>query len=114
MRISDWSSDVCSSDLEVAAHGGRLPGDEFRGEVQRRAGAVAAGRGDGQAQAGDAQFGQAFGLQQAAVAEVGQAGLPAAVDRKSLVEGQSVSVRVGLGGRVIINKKNKPRAIPRW
>src|SRR3546814_9746314 len=23
MRISDWSSDVCSSDLEVAAHTGR-------------------------------------------------------------------------------------------
>src|SRR3546814_8105913 len=26
MRISDWSSDVCSSDLEAAAHGNRLHG----------------------------------------------------------------------------------------
>src|SRR3546814_17346531 len=30
-------------------------------------------------------------------------------DRKSVVEGKSVSVRVDLGGRRIINKKNKNR-----
>src|SRR3546814_17013941 len=29
MRISDWSSDVCSSDLYYRAHGFRLKGCEF-------------------------------------------------------------------------------------
>src|SRR3546814_16734611 len=32
-----------------------------------------------------------------------------AVDRKSVVEGKSVSVRVDLGGRRIINKRNNRR-----
>src|SRR3546814_10777022 len=27
MRISDWSSDVCSSDLAIAIAGARVPGD---------------------------------------------------------------------------------------
>src|SRR3546814_2666226 len=29
MRISDWSSDVCSSDLELLTHGVALPLDRF-------------------------------------------------------------------------------------
>src|SRR3546814_13680324 len=34
-------------------------------------------------------------------------GVPAPVDRKSVVSGKSVSVRVGLGGRRFIKKKKK-------
>src|SRR3546814_13779094 len=30
LRISDWSSDVCSSDLPAAAHAGRIPGTTRR------------------------------------------------------------------------------------
>src|SRR3546814_21155280 len=67
MRISDWSSDVCSSDLPTR-----------RDQPSRPA--------------------------------RGRAGRPAptprrAADRKSVVEGKSVSVRVDLGGRRIIKKK---------
>src|SRR3546814_18577641 len=76
MRISDWSSDVCSSDLE-AEQGRRgvrveLHADAVVGEIE-------AAEGGDQAVGGD---------------------------RKSVVEGKSVSVRVDLGGRRII-KKNR-------
>src|SRR3546814_19185724 len=86
MRISDWSSDVCSSDLTVPVingltdlshpcqivadlltvveHGVALPGSQW------------AWLGDGK-------------------------------DRKSVVSGKSVSVRVDLGGRRIVKKKMK-------
>src|SRR3546814_2782704 len=36
MRISDWSSDVCSSDLLIADHGGAVPRD--RESLERLAG----------------------------------------------------------------------------
>src|SRR3546814_13175348 len=35
--------------------------------------------------------------------------LPSIADRKSVVQGKSVSVRVALGGRRILNKKNSPK-----
>src|SRR3546814_9247961 len=43
MRISDWSSDVCSSDLCAQGEGRALPGAErqLRGQGQRREGRVA-------------------------------------------------------------------------
>src|SRR3546814_9016503 len=49
MRISDWSSDVCSSDLRAypsaaCAHGGIRHADPRRRQV-RRAGGVPPGRG---------------------------------------------------------------------
>src|SRR3546814_10890913 len=39
MRISDWSSDVCSSDLRVImfGDGGLVGGDDLRAGTQRRA-----------------------------------------------------------------------------
>src|SRR3546814_12141060 len=71
MRISDWSSDVCSSDLSSsAAEGGRAV-------------SVIAD----------------LGVEQP-VERVDHE-----VDRKSVVWGKSVSVRVDLGGRRIIKKK---------
>src|SRR3546814_4909571 len=52
MRISDWSSDVCSSDLEAAPTG--LRGQGFSAGVSGAAGAgVAAGSGAGVAGAAD-------------------------------------------------------------
>src|SRR3546814_3299603 len=86
VRISDWSSDVCSSDLEAVL---RLrddigAGDLAPGDAQREAGSFRCWRGGG------------FG------AELWGVG----IDRKSVVQGKSVSVRVDLGARSIIKKKS--------
>src|SRR3546814_17178911 len=88
MRISDWSSDVCSSDL--AAHAGEI------------------------AQLGLAQLDAMRRLdilanQPLQIAREPRPGSIGAValDRKSVVSGKSVSVRVDLGGRRILKKKNK-------
>src|SRR3546814_4499142 len=78
MRISDCSSDVCSSDLAVPRDG------ISRREFGQPAAAHGAARGLARTAGGDARQG----------------------DRKSVVSGKSVSVRVDLGGRRIINKKN--------
>src|SRR3546814_2071000 len=71
MRISDWSSDVCSSDL-------------FSGLSSTR-GLAGAGRG---------------GRTPSGISVI------PLLDRKSVVEGKSVSVRVDLGGGRITKKKN--------
>src|SRR3546814_13983756 len=80
MRISDWSSDVCSSDLCGVVLG--------LGLMRLFAYGV-----DSSGGIGDLRHLIAYGL--------------AAGDRKSVVEGKSVSVRVDLGGRRIIKKKKK-------
>src|SRR3546814_11784230 len=85
MRISDWSSDVCSSDLVA----GRL--NVSRQPVTH---ALAVLKAQG--------FLEASGRQGLTVAPID----PALLDRKSVVEGKSVSVRVDLGGRRIIKKKH--------
>src|SRR3546814_21194524 len=89
VRISDWRSGVCSSDL----HGvGLAAGDHAGGEdvavLVHHALAVALQRA----------------LPAEALVEVVHV---ARIDRKSVVEGKSVSVRVDLGGRCIIKKKMK-------
>src|SRR3546814_15490024 len=93
MRISDWSSDVCSSDLkgvdaavaeQVDAH---LPGLETRRDEQRVHHVLKQRLGLGIAQ--DRLRHRGAHRQ----------------DRKSVVSGKSVSVRVALGGRRIITKK---------
>src|SRR3546814_19696401 len=86
MRISDWSSDVCSSDLVVAGDA-RAGFDHALAERERRVGIRTAG-----------QERRYVGRQ------VGVVGLE---DRKSVVWGKSVSVRVDVGGRRIIKKKSK-------
>src|SRR3546814_1956489 len=86
MRISDWSSDVCSSDLHESVFrevGGLEP--ESAADVARD----------------DAKLG--FGNVEDVLRQFGARGMG---DRKSVVYGKSVSVRVDLGGRRII-KKNK-------
>src|SRR3546814_17777026 len=95
MRISDWSSDVCSSDL-----GGKLP------QAPRR---MAAGRC-----LRSARFARSaasvLGYRTVFHGERGNGGRDRrgrqrAGDRKSVVEGKRVSVRVDLGGRRIFKKK---------
>src|SRR3546814_13425882 len=101
MRISDWSSDVCSSDLDqivqrfgtdvVAAVTGRSrriirkssPGGIDRLAVENRAGSA------------NLAETQAFMADQKRIL----------IDRNSGVEGKSVSVRVDLGGRRFIEQK---------
>src|SRR3546814_5030268 len=96
MRISDWSSDVCSSDLDMLAvdpdlrHAGAAAG--------LLAHFLALGSVIGDIDLG---IGLAFPVEQCLGARA-----VATQDRKSVVEGKSVSVRVDLGGRCII-KKNK-------
>src|SRR3546814_8701728 len=77
MRISDWSSDVCSSDL--AAHGRE---------------AVDVG---------------AFVAMGGIAAESQQRGADVVSRSEERRVGKSVSVRVDLGGRRIIKKKNRTK-----
>src|SRR3546814_12434125 len=91
MRISDWSSDVCSSDLADRLDPGphaRPPADVAkRGMTEQRV------------VRRDQQLGVGRLIEVPAVAVT--LGLE---DRKSVVSGQSVSVRVDLGVRRIIKK----------
>src|SRR3546814_14478874 len=120
MRISDWSSDVCSSDLAV----------QDRQPVEH----IPTGGGDVQVdgvRGHPAQFGSEVGRRDAPEADlvvdvdlgdVGRdvldfepvADLPrgAGVDRKSAGKGKGGSVRVDLGGgRMIANKQYCTREI---
>src|SRR3546814_10917066 len=71
MRIGDWSSGVCSSDLIRVHTAGRM--DSYVGLLMQHGG--------------------------------GFISLAKGKDRKRVVLGTSVSVRVDLGGRLIIQKK---------
>src|SRR3546814_12295544 len=99
MRISDWSSDVCSSDLSIVVEengrresgyfglGGRYMYDHLFEEGQWN-------------RAIDEALAQALVNLRAVDAPAGEM-----TDRKSVVSGKSVAVRVELGGRRIIKKK---------
>src|SRR3546814_12613269 len=107
MRISDWSSDVCSSDLlpgrkiiytnASADHAERVM--ERLGISRHFSGVfdiIEAGYLPKPDAAGYATVIERFGI---------APGKAAMVDRKSVVLGKSVSVRVDLGGRRIMKKK---------
>src|SRR3546814_15871021 len=117
MRISDWSSDVCSSDLFALAvvilfhhEARRQLGDVGTDDALERARAqdnVAGGL------VADVHAGQQIGV--AALEGVGgdEHGIPvkhhavadaAFLDRKSVVSGKGVSVRLDFGGRRTIKK----------
>src|SRR3546814_15018320 len=107
MRMSDWSSDVCSSDLtsskivlettsdaRVKSFATMMIGDHGKSTAMLKSAAAAS----------DVKA-PPPGLtpdQQATVAALQQA---RGVDRTSVVSGKSVSGRVALGGRRIIKKK---------
>src|SRR3546814_16061241 len=93
MRISDWSSDVCSSDLLADA----FVVQQITIAPQHEAGLIA-GQGSGDRDEAALRLGIDVLYPQADQEIEG-------LDRKSVVEGKSVSVRVDLGGRRIIKKK---------
>src|SRR3546814_11298997 len=116
MRISDWSSDVCSSDLPRTARAVSIHpspnapptpqptalrtaglGSRQEGLEARSLGRPQSRRRSRQAQAG----GRKRRSPLAADGRVGEK------DRKSVVEGRSVSVRLDLGGPRNIKKKKK-------
>src|SRR3546814_17151910 len=104
MRISDWSSDVCSSDLKWDRRtlvrtviGGTAANPSGRIAVLRRSRRSAS---DSLRQyRADWPFGAVRWIDAGADYIIEQ-------DRKSVVLGKSVSVRVDLGGRRIITNKS--------
>src|SRR3546814_19593185 len=103
MRISDWSSDVCSSDL-LTREGERVRMVCFSfGAV---IGSVASGllgdRVSSFTGVGAAGFGKRGRVTEDMIRITPD-------DRKSGVSGKRVSVRVDLGGRRIIKKKKTPK-----
>src|SRR3546814_12358603 len=93
MRISDWSSDVCSSDLLVAV----------RLQDMADAAALLAGHLDVDLAAAPWIDDRRLAAGADQIGEVGEA---LRLDRKSVVKGKSVSVRVDLGGRRFIKKQS--------
>src|SRR3546814_6042557 len=110
MRISDWSSDVCSSDLiEMVEKGGGVHAAQRAVQLERR---QRERRGEALREhdlkdvAGDdiiLRGGHHLGIAAGGKLrrEIERR------DRKSVVSGKSVSVRVDLGGRRIHKKKKK-------
>src|SRR3546814_14810425 len=92
MRISDWSSDVCSSDLASGCAGlsNSMRISSSESQPARLASAISA----------SLSLTSQVALKESTLGRV-------SLDRKSVVLGKSVSVRVDLGGRRIIKKKNK-------
>src|SRR3546814_16158529 len=126
-RISDWSSDVCSSDLDVVSMARPLLADPdfVKKAAQGRADEINTCIACNQACLDHAfqlkmasclvnprachetelNYTPAANRKRIAVVGAGPAGLATATDRKSVVEGKSVSVRVDIGGGRIIKKK---------
>src|SRR3546814_16585521 len=102
MRISDWSSDVCSSDL-VREDGPHPHLHRHQPHPHGKEAAHAAGPGG----RGGGQGGQTGARIYRRRRVLGRGCGAFRQDRKSVVEGKSVSVRVDLGGRRIIKKKKK-------
>src|SRR3546814_19294165 len=111
MRISDWSSDVCSSDLETAvgiAVSSQLLDRLFQQSVRQVIEPLRYGQAHGRAEDEAGLSRRTLGgLAQQFYTGIGQQGVWA--DRKSVVEGKSVSLRVDLGGRRNHQKKTKTR-----
>src|SRR3546814_15098894 len=113
MRISDWSSDVCSSDLDrckdrriifhfityvAGSNGEDSEGQSQRTSNQKHACACQPLKG---------RSVDRHPVTQKEDAHQKEISLHIfGVDRKSVVKGKSVSVRVDFGGRRIIKKKN--------
>src|SRR3546814_19290906 len=98
MRISDWSSDVCSSDLDL------LQAFDTAARIHDGASiALPPDSGDG---AGADTSAKHPALRQVAVAAAAQDERRLALrDRKRVVNGESVSARIDLDGRRILQKK---------
>src|SRR3546814_17699092 len=132
MRISDWSSDVCSSDLAIRlgeddykVFGGRAnegavivsqedyPVDFSRNLACRVGNIVPIDTFETAVRSVNA-YTQTIGiyperLKEALRDRLAFQGAQRIVDRKSVVLGKSVSVRVDLGGRRLIKKKKRQK-----
>src|SRR3546814_10996361 len=121
MRISDWSSDVCSSDLRTSnsttrstiSAGRRMPQRSCWDEQHGRTHST-----DGRKNNGGAPHRQVCPHAGGERSRVGpgrnRSCVPAAQnreedDRKSVVQGKRVLGRVGIGGRQNIRKKKKTK-----
>src|SRR3546814_17943471 len=106
MRISDWSSDVCSSDLERTrtSTGLHPQTPEACASTNSATSAWVAEHSDLRV---DSRLRLATFLVPLPPSSrgLGRCPLTAETDRKSVVSGKSVSVRVDRGGRRIIKKK---------
>src|SRR3546814_11769193 len=121
MRISDWSSDVCSSDLCGRSRRGRgrvggawrLGDGALEGRRQGSGDGIEPGERHHRAErVDDASDDRRWKAERRDLCGEQAGDLVvelAAGDRKSVVEGKSVSVRVDLGGRRIIKKKKKKK-----
>src|SRR3546814_11403089 len=98
MRISDWSSDVCSSDLPRRLHDGMRCLVQSVGDIDQHSGIVA--RRDHCF----ARSGQTLAAW-FACGDIAQFVISIMQDRKSVMLGKSVSVLVSSGGRRLIKKK---------
>src|SRR3546814_12710832 len=112
MRISDWSSDVCSSDLAVVAerHNGAIRPGEFAARVRNHTNVAMRGAGAGIGRrAHQREFEQrrklAVNALRAHHARVDRHAGGRPEDRTSVVSGKRVSVRVDRGGVRSIKKK---------
>src|SRR3546814_12603058 len=119
MRISDWSSDVCSSDLKgldsngalqhYALRSSHLEAGEFWVEIRNDVSSSAIKIDCSEMPRFQRCLAQADELAPVARLTIDQQ-RGRRIDRKSVVSGKSVSVRVELGGRGIIkNKKIKKK-----
>src|SRR3546814_20096845 len=108
MRISDWSSDVCSSDLDrsladAPEGGGPIRAGHARLHAQPRQGAR--GHEDDGAFARGEEDREGTGDLRSAVGEA-PGGARLRKDRKSVVSGKSVALRLEFGGCRYLQKKN--------
>src|SRR3546814_14805964 len=107
MRISDWSSDVCSSDLPNGFLN-TVTGLKFKKVID----SVSAPRDADDDRTGAQRRVQGLDDLLTAILANGltnDKGVRPHVDRKSVVKGKSVSVRVDTGGRSILKKKSTSR-----
>src|SRR3546814_20485842 len=112
MRISDWSSDVCSSDLLSAASAAARSERATRPECRPCCGAdIAASAGFRRCRASrrksTAVRDAVHEGRAAPVLAPRTCGYKTRGDRNGVGEGKSVSVRVVLGGRRSLKKKKK-------
>src|SRR3546814_14493747 len=137
MRISDWSSDVCSSDLCGNVFAKTFTGLHFRSCSMSSASTAGDSRFDGRYNGSSRPFQPPSACSCCSVALIltltnsepkraSSGGVeirvifarprhlppgPTREDRKSVVKGKSVSVRVDLGGRRILKKKTTKKNI---
>src|SRR3546814_16784375 len=102
MRISDWSSDVCSSDLDAML----AMRDDIVPELAWQMGRPVR-YGAGELRGFEERARHMIAIAPQALAPIAPEARTGFRERKSVVEGKSVSVRVDLGGRRNIKTKLK-------